>query len=106
MKSIVWLAYSAFVLAVVFANCAAAEVSCPEAPGIRTLSVADEGACVQQVGAGVYVIIHADATDEWPHGNTGVIEGRRSLLVVDSTYLPSRARADIALIRQISAKPV
>jgi cyclase len=35
-----------------------------------------------------------------------VIVGRESLFVVDSTYLPSRAKADIALIRQVTNKPV
>ena len=52
------------------------------------------------------MILHDDATDEWPHGNTGVIVGRRSVFVIDSCYLPSRARADIALIRRITDKPV
>lgn len=79
---------------------------CPDVGRIRTLAVHDDGACVQELADGVYAIIHADATDEWPHSNTGVIEGRRSLFVIDSTYLPSRARADIALIRQITDKPV
>ena len=54
----------------------------------------------------VYVIEHDDATDEWPHGNTGVIVGRTGVFVVDSGYLPSRARADIALIRRVTDKPV
>jgi hypothetical protein len=46
------------------------------------------------------------ATEEWPHGNTGVVVGETGVLVVDSTYLPSRARADIALIRKLTDKPV
>ncbi|MCE9595149.1 MAG: MBL fold metallo-hydrolase [Planctomycetes bacterium] len=61
---------------------------------------------MEQVADGVYVIVHDNATDEWPHGNTGVIVGRETLFVVDSTYLPSRAKADIALIRQVTNKPV
>jgi glyoxylase-like metal-dependent hydrolase (beta-lactamase superfamily II) len=61
---------------------------------------------MERVGDGVYVIIHDDATDEWPHGNTGVIVGDDGVLVVDATYLPSRARADIALIRSVTDKPV
>ena len=28
---------------------------------------------MERVAEGVYVIIHDNATDEWPHGNTGVI---------------------------------
>src|SRR5688572_239269 len=66
----------------------------------------DAGAHVEALAPDVYAIIHRDATDEWPHGNTGVVVGKDGLLVVDSTYLPSRARADIALIRKLSDKPV
>ena len=66
----------------------------------------DAGAHVEAVAPGVYAIIHRDATDEWPHGNTGVVVGENGLLVIDSTYLPSRARADIALIRKLTDQPV
>lgn len=66
----------------------------------------DEGARVEQVADGVYVILHDNATEDWPHGNTGVVIGETGVLVVDSTYLPSRARADIALIRKLTDKPV
>ncbi len=69
-------------------------------------SLADDGARVTRLTEGVYVIEHDDATDEWPHGNTGVIVGRSGVFVIDSCYLPSRARADIALIRRITDKPV
>ena len=54
----------------------------------------------------MYVILHDNATEDWPHGNTGVVIGETGVLVVDSTYLPSRARADIALIRKLTDKPV
>jgi glyoxylase-like metal-dependent hydrolase (beta-lactamase superfamily II) len=37
---------------------------------------------------------------------TGVIVGRSGVFVIDSCYLPSRARADIELIRRITDKPV
>jgi glyoxylase-like metal-dependent hydrolase (beta-lactamase superfamily II) len=67
---------------------------------------ADDGARVEKVADGVYVILHDNATEEWPHGNTGVVVGETGVLVVDSTYLPSRARADIALIRKLTDKPV
>lgn len=68
--------------------------------------IGDEGAHVERLAANVYAILHHDATDEWPHSNVGVIVGRRSVFVIDSTYLPSRARADIALIRRLTDKPV
>jgi cyclase len=61
---------------------------------------------MEKVAEGVYAIIHENATDAWPHGNSGVVIGDDAVLVTDSTYLPSRARADIALIRQVTKKPV
>lgn len=67
---------------------------------------ADSGARMQRLSGNAYVILHDDATDEWPHGNTGVIVGRTGLFVIDSCYLPSRAKADIALIRRVSGLPV
>lgn len=66
----------------------------------------DAGARMERVADGVYAIVHQDATEEWVHGNTGVIIGDDGVLVVDATYLPSRARADIALIRTVTDKPV
>jgi cyclase len=68
--------------------------------------VHDTGARMERVADGVYAIIHDDATDQWPHGNTGVIVGSAGVLVVDACYLPSRARADIALIRRVTSRPV
>ena len=80
------------------------------APAIATAAVeaaaSDTGARMLRLAENVYVIEHEDATDEWPHGNTGVIVGRTGVFVVDSGYLPSRARADIALIRRVTDKPV
>jgi cyclase len=80
------------------------------APAVASAAVeaaaADEGARMLRLAENVYVIEHEDATDEWPHGNTGVIVGRTGVFVVDSGYLPSRARADIALIRRVTDKPV
>jgi glyoxylase-like metal-dependent hydrolase (beta-lactamase superfamily II) len=55
---------------------------------------------------GVYVIRHKDAPDTFPQGNTTVIVGDREALVVDSCYLPSSAREDIADIRRWTDKPV
>jgi cyclase len=66
----------------------------------------DSTARVERLANGVYAIIHDDASDEWPHGNTGVVLYDDGVLVVDATYLPSRARADIALIRALSDRPV
>lgn len=91
--------------ALVVADAAPAAWQCPAQPESSVVA-RDAGACMQRLADGVYVILHADATDEWPHGNTGVVEGRRSLFVIDSTYLPSRAAADIALLRKVTSKPV
>ena len=66
----------------------------------------DSTASMQRVADGVYVILHEHATDEWPHGNTGVVVGDNSVFVIDACYLPSRARADISLIRSVTRKPV
>jgi cyclase len=73
----------------------------------------DTTARVQRLAPGVYAIIHSDATTDWstnttdwPHSNVGVIIGDDGVLVVDSDYLPSRARSDIALIRSLTSKPV
>ena len=67
------------------------------APSVpQTVTIAD----------GVYAILHPDANANWPNGNTAVIVGSRSVLVVDSNYLPSAARGDIEIIRSLTAKPV
>jgi cyclase len=59
-----------------------------------------------EVAPGVYVIIHPDATEDWPNGNTTIVVGERGVLVVDAGYLPSVARSDIALVRKLSKRPV
>jgi predicted alpha/beta superfamily hydrolase/glyoxylase-like metal-dependent hydrolase (beta-lactamase superfamily II) len=66
----------------------------------------DTGARMERMSDGVYAIIHDNATEDWPNSNTGVVVGETGVLVVDATYLPSRARADIALIRSVTDKPV
>lgn len=73
----------------------------------------DATAHMEKLGDGVYAILHQHATldwpsetMQWPHSNVGVIIGNDGVLVVDSDYLPSRARADIALIRTVTDKPV
>src|SRR5579863_6996173 len=55
---------------------------------------------VSKLADGVYEIQHE------PNGNTTVIIGDRQVFVVDTCYLPSAARDDIAQIRQWTDKPV
>jgi len=55
---------------------------------------------VTKLADGVYEIQHE------PSGNTTVIIGKRQVFVVDTCYLPSHARADIAQIRQWTDRPV
>jgi len=61
---------------------------------------------VTKLADGVYAIQHQSATDGNVSGNTTVIIGDREVFVVDSGYLPSTAREDIAQIRQWTDKPV
>ena len=60
---------------------------------------------VTKLAEGVYAIEHKNLGGG-VSGNTTVIIGDREVLVVDSGYLPSVAREDIALIRQWTDKPV
>src|SRR5579862_5494779 len=55
---------------------------------------------ITELAAGVYEIQHE------PNGNTTVIVGDRQVFVVDSCFLPSAARADIAQIRNWTNNPV
>ena len=57
---------------------------------------------VTKLAEGVYEIEHAHNGG----GNTTVIIGERQVFVVDSCFLPSAARDDIAQIRQWTNKPV
>jgi cyclase len=61
---------------------------------------------VTKLADGIYAIRHKDAPDTFPQGNTTVVIGEREVLVVDSCYLPSSAKEDIAQIRQWTTKPV
>lgn len=79
-------------------------VSCPGVA--RADSVNTKDRTVTQVADGVYVIRHPDAPDGFPQGNTTVVIGEREVLVVDSCYLPSSAREDIAQIRTWTNRPV
>jgi cyclase len=57
---------------------------------------------VTKLTDGVYEIEHRDGGG----GNTTVIIGERQVFVVDTCFLPSAAREDIAQIRQWTDKPV
>ena len=92
-------------LASLLAALAAVAILPADAPAQGSLP-RDSTARVERLAAGVYAIIHDDATDQWPHSNTGVVVSDDGVLVVDATYLPSRARADIALIRRLTDQPV
>lgn len=61
---------------------------------------------VSTLADGVYEIAHEDAPDGSGNGNTTVIIGQRQVFVVDSCFLPSVAREDIAQIREWTDKPV
>jgi cyclase len=61
---------------------------------------------VTKLADGVYTIQHKNLSDGNVNGNTTVIIGDRDVFVVDSCYLPSSAREDIAQIRQWTDKPV
>src|SRR5689334_10408257 len=61
---------------------------------------------VRKLSDGVYLILHPLAPDHFTEGNTVVIIGDTAVLVVDSCYLPSSAREDIAQIREWTDKPV
>jgi len=61
---------------------------------------------MERLADGVYAIIHDATGEQFQSGNTGVVIGDEGVLVVDATYLPSHAQADIALIRSVTNKPV
>jgi cyclase len=61
---------------------------------------------VTKLAEGVYAIQHKNLNDGNVSGNTTVIIGDREVFVVDSCYLPSQAREDIAEIRRWTNKPV
>jgi cyclase len=69
-------------------------------------SISTTARSTEQLADGVYAIRHVDAPDAFPQGNSTVIVGEREALVIDSCYLPSSAQADVAQIRQWTAKPV
>ena len=79
----------------------------------RPIVARDSGARMERLAEGVFAILHDDAIlsfpsggTDWPHSNVGVIVGDRGVLVIDSDFFPSRAAADIALIKRVTNKPV
>jgi cyclase len=94
--------------------CAPAHGGPPKAPALGALAAASAHAdstkttrrSVTPLAPGVYAIRHPDAPDTFPQGNTTVVVGDREALVVDSCYLPSSAREDIAQIKAWTGKPV
>jgi glyoxylase-like metal-dependent hydrolase (beta-lactamase superfamily II) len=60
---------------------------------------------VAKLADGVYEIQHPNAGGN-VNGNTTIIIGERQVFVVDTCYLPSVAREDIAQIRQWTDRPV
>jgi cyclase len=69
-------------------------------------AVSTKARSAAQLARGVYVIRHEDAPDTFPQSNTLVVSGEREALAVDSTYLPSSAKKDIAQIRKWTKLPV
>src|SRR3954464_3347945 len=61
---------------------------------------------VTKLADGIFEIEHRDSLDGFASGNSTVIIGERQVLVVDTCFLPSAAREDIAQIRQWTDKPV
>ena len=92
-----WTLTFGFLLAAVISNNVAGQITDSGKTSKRT---------VTKIAEGIYTIRHKDAPDTFPQGNTTVIIGDREVLVVDSCYLPSSAREDIADIRGWTNKPV
>ena len=90
---------STFAALALVALSAFSRTACGDPGAVRNRSTA-------QLAEGVYAIQHEDGTDDFPQGNTTVIIGAREVMVIDSCYLPSSARADIAQIRAWTDKPV
>jgi cyclase len=89
--------YSSLAVAMLVVSAFDSRPAAAEAPKQRTTA---------KLAEGVYVMRHPDAPDAFPQGNTTVIIGDRAVFVVDSCYLPSSAREDIAQIRAWTGLPV
>ncbi|HEX3323191.1 MAG TPA: MBL fold metallo-hydrolase [Terriglobales bacterium] len=75
-------------------------------PLLRSDTTTTKERTITKLSENIYEIRHPDAPDTFPQGNTTVIIGDQSVLVVDSCLLPSAARQDIEQIRQWTKKPV
>ena len=73
---------------------------------VRADTTSTKDRTVTKLADNIYEIRHPDAPDTFPQGNTTVIIGDKSVLVVDSCLLPSSAQADIDQIRKWTNKPV
>ncbi len=89
-----------------FLFCLTACLGWAQAPTEDKDSINTNERSVAKLAEGIFVIRHKDASDEFPQGNTTVVIGDKSVLVVDACYLPSSAREDIAQIRKWTDKPV
>lgn len=90
-----------------FSRCLAAALVLGLMPrSVSADSAGTQERSVTEIGPGIFAIRHADGPDTNPQGNTTVIIGKDAVLVVDSAYLPSSAREDIAQIRKWTDKPV
>jgi cyclase len=75
-------------------------------PADTSFRITIPGSYLQRVATGVYAIIHDNPTDQWPTSNTGIIIGKKYVMVIDANYLPSIAKTDIELIKKVTDKPV
>jgi glyoxylase-like metal-dependent hydrolase (beta-lactamase superfamily II) len=94
-----WRKNQAFCAAAMALACAVSVLAFPDSSKTTARSF-------EKIADGIYTIRHKDAPDTFPQGNTTVIIGEREVLVIDSCYLPSSAREDIAQIKQWTNKPV
>src|SRR5215813_7231507 len=76
------------------------------APLLATAAAAQPARKVTKLADGVYEIQHGDPRDASASGNTTVIIGGRQVLVVDTCFLPSEAKEDIAQIHKWTDRPV
>jgi cyclase len=77
-----------------------------QSPGSVSPSTFTPQRKITKLAEGVYEIQHPDVLPGFPEGNTTVIIGQDAVFVVDSGYLPSTTRKDIAQIREWTQNPV
>jgi len=79
---------------------------CTALAGAAEPVAGDAGARMERLADGVYAILHDNATDAWPHGNTGVVVGDDAVLVADTQATPAMAADVIRRIREVTDKPI